>query len=383
MKYCEHCGKQLKDSAKFCPGCGTPIQDEEAPKTLRCPHCGEPLEAGAVFCDACGARLGEPSAPPAPKAEAQSPAQPVENAKETTEYLGRVVHLEQTVYALDRAIDQIQGKIQKMGHRLNFQKPVLPGEVELFYDCLDGFGTMIGAGAFVGGAIGLFTGGLLKGIIWGGVIMAIVHLVLTGATNSNTNRERQAQYAEEKKAYDNAVAADNARVEEEIRERTKLIALLDGMKEKRQETADLLELFYQQDLIYPKYRNLVAVCSFYEYFMSGRCFALAGANGAYNKFEEEARMERICTKLDVVVSRLEDIKANQYTLYDAIQEGNRMTHSLVEESYKQSQLAETTAQNAALTAQYAEITANNTEAAAWIGAATYLSLESGKSGGSV
>ena len=27
MKYCQHCGVQLEDSARFCPHCGTPVPD--------------------------------------------------------------------------------------------------------------------------------------------------------------------------------------------------------------------------------------------------------------------------------------------------------------------------------------------------------------------
>lgn len=32
MKYCQHCGVQLEDSARFCPHCGTPVPDPAARK---------------------------------------------------------------------------------------------------------------------------------------------------------------------------------------------------------------------------------------------------------------------------------------------------------------------------------------------------------------
>ncbi len=32
MKYCQNCGKQLSDSAKFCPHCGTPVPSAAAPR---------------------------------------------------------------------------------------------------------------------------------------------------------------------------------------------------------------------------------------------------------------------------------------------------------------------------------------------------------------
>ena len=73
---------------------------------------------------------------------------------------------------------------------------------------------------------------------------------------------------------------------------------------------------------YKKYRNIVAVTSFYEYFDSGRCDALEGSTGAYNIFEQEVRASMIISKLSDAVSVLKDIKENQNRLYDAINEMN-------------------------------------------------------------
>ena len=39
---------------------------------------------------------------------------------------------------------------------------------------------------------------------------------------------------------------------------------------------DTLNQLYSLNIIYPKYRNFVAISSFYEYFESGRCNTLKG-----------------------------------------------------------------------------------------------------------
>jgi ribosomal protein L40E len=49
---CKHCGAKLRENAKFCSNCGTPVS-----KDLKCPSCGQPYELGERFCSSCGAKL--------------------------------------------------------------------------------------------------------------------------------------------------------------------------------------------------------------------------------------------------------------------------------------------------------------------------------------
>lgn len=84
------------------------------------------------------------------------------------------------------------------------------------------------------------------------------------------------------------------------------------------ETEELLEELYSLDIIFPKYRNLPAICMFYEYFASGRCTELSGPNGAYNLYETELRQNVIIDKLDAILGSLEDIRQNQYILYTEV-----------------------------------------------------------------
>lgn len=60
MKKCPNCGKELKDEAKFCGGCGYKFQvsnPENKEEKLTCPNCGNVLKPGAKFCGKCGTKM--------------------------------------------------------------------------------------------------------------------------------------------------------------------------------------------------------------------------------------------------------------------------------------------------------------------------------------
>lgn len=91
-----------------------------------------------------------------------------------------------------------------------------------------------------------------------------------------------------------------------------------------------LDKLYSANIIHPKYRNLSAVSSLYEYIDTGRCSQLEGPHGAYNLFESEVRLDHILLKMDEVIEKLESIRQSQYQLYTAVTEGNRRAESLLE-----------------------------------------------------
>jgi hypothetical protein len=65
--------------------------------------------------------------------------------------------------------------------------------------------------------------------------------------------------------------------------------------------------------VFDKYRDIVALSTFYEYLMAGRCETLDGINGAYNIYENELRLNTIITKLD-------EIKENQFMIYNKLRD---------------------------------------------------------------
>lgn len=107
-------------------------------------------------------------------------------------------------------------------------------------------------------------------------------------------------------------AAEKALLEQEIHSAEDTIKKLIAAKNK----------LYSFNVIFGKYRNLVALSSFYEYLMSGRCISLEGPGGAYNIYETEIRANQIISQLSDVVNSLEQIKNNQYMAYSQLHEMN-------------------------------------------------------------
>ncbi len=87
-----------------------------------------------------------------------------------------------------------------------------------------------------------------------------------------------------------------------------------------QQSKSVRDKLYSQDMIYPKYQNLPALTSIYEYFITGRCDELTGPHGAYNLYEDEMRRDMVISQLNLVIANLEQIKQNQYMLYQQVKE---------------------------------------------------------------
>lgn len=139
------------------------------------------------------------------------------------------------------------------------------------------------------------------------------------------------------------------------------------------ETKKTLQKLYELDILFPKYRNIVAVSTMYEYFASGRVSELEGAGGAYNLYEAELRQNLIINKMDVIIHKLEDIKANQYSLYTELQKTNKTLDGISSDVKKIVNNTETIANNTEaiaevshITAHCSMITAQNSEALKYI-----------------
>lgn len=66
MPFCCNCGNNLKETAKFCDKCGTPVVVNAAAEKViktsnvkKCPACGELLSAYTIICPSCGNEVNE------------------------------------------------------------------------------------------------------------------------------------------------------------------------------------------------------------------------------------------------------------------------------------------------------------------------------------
>ena len=76
---------------------------------------------------------------------------------------------------------------------------------------------------------------------------------------------------------------------------------------------------YNMNIIHPKYRGLIPVSMFCDYFDTGRCNSFTGHEGAYNLYEAELGQNRIISKLDGIEGRLDSLKSNMHSFVTSMQ----------------------------------------------------------------
>ncbi len=154
--------------------------------------------------------------------------------------------------------------------------------------------------------------------------------------NKSLEREQEARYEKETHLYETKqeqfkekmlkTRALNLRIE---KQQAVLEANLHAVEKQHEESRSTLAQLYSANLIHPKYRNLSAVSTLFEYFDTRRYNTLEGPDGAYNRLEEEADRKQIILKLDHISEQLDAIRNSQHQLYLAVSEGNQRTESLL------------------------------------------------------
>lgn len=237
------------------------------------------------------------------------------------EYLGIVVDMEKNIYMQKKLIAKIQNRANQLGIAYPYEKPAKPtaGSIKwpiLFFPCV----------MIIGGLI-FHTSQYGVASIIVGSIMAIT--MIYGILSAQ--REKNA-YDVKCSIYKGNVLADQDRINKELSIKRVIESELDLLRKQHENSKRNLKKIYDQDIIFPKYRNMVLVCSLYEYICSKRCYsleALEGHEGAYNIPEREIRLDHIIMQLDQVIARLDAIKENQYMLYSAIQETNQKAEEIL------------------------------------------------------
>lgn len=271
--------------------------------------------------------------------------------EELKEYLGIVVDMEKNVFLQERLLKNMSVKMSRLGIPKTFTKPtqvMQPCKSDtnnivkailytLFFPIVlwveDGFGTMaFFIGITVGVAAFLFSISEVLGLI---AVVVFIFLIFKCHLNEfetkyQSKNKEWIRYEAELALYHSNIDLDAARVAREKAEKEILALEIRETEGRLSISKKNLINIYEKDIIFPKYRNLIAVCSLYEYICAGRCSSLEGHEGAYNIYEAEIRLDRIITQLDKVIVHLDAIRANQFMLYSAIQDMNQRSALILE-----------------------------------------------------
>jgi len=202
-----------------------------------------------------------------------------------------------------------------------------------------------------------------------GVALSIIEFIWNSTVGRQKYNSRMKKYTQESKRIDETNANQLVLYNQNK-------AIIDdrksNVKKDLKDVEKTMREYYDLDVIYPKYRNLVALTTFIEYLESGRCKSLYGYTGCYNVYEQELRQNTIIGKLDQVLVQLDQIKKVQFATYLAIQQSNAIQSAMLNTCNEM--LDETRRENAMLEAQAADnkIIKRNSEITSTIATLNYI-----------
>ncbi len=340
---CSECGKDFSDKAISCPNCGCPTETNITTQSVKKDNSTDSFSKEKVI-----------------------------------EHLTHVAFLEKTIFAYKTAYENIENQISSLGNKNNYEKPQPINVLETFQMC-----TWIILPAFLISAVILcLTGGhfwsdliclltvvlaLFNGELMGRLFAALgIAILIAFAVFLVAIFVQYKNYSEEKELYENNVKNDERRVDRELDYIGELFNQQNEITERCEECEKLLNRLYSLNIIYPTYRNMVAILTILEYFKSGRCNSLTGAHGAYDTFSYEEKQNLIISKLDTVIYMLDDIRNSQYLLYDAISTANALSQSICDQNERMIETGNEIKENTKLIAYNTDIIKQNTTISAYI-----------------
>ncbi len=310
---------------------------------------------------------------------------------ELKKYISNIYQMEIALYTQRKIYNNIQNKIDKLGQYQG--EALLPlkevreiksiGQKILYFigDILMGIlGGILGAlyGALysiipciiIGIVLAVCTPLTLKQSLMGiavlGFMLIVIWLILSIFFMATDDKEKKKEN-EKLQKLNQEITQRNAEKEGFYNRKMALLNQeLNIVAQAHTKMSNTLNLYYQRGIIFPKYRNFVAVSSFHEYLSSGRCSRLDGHEGAYNIFESEIRQNMIICKLDEVVRKLDTIQDNQYMMYSAIRQSNQKSDSVLKALDNATDHLQAIESNTTVSAYNSNIIAQNTEFLTWL-----------------
>lgn len=290
-------------------------------------------------------------------------------SKELREYLKHVLELESAIYQTSQLRKEYQSKRENAKPKeRTLYLPTKPEEPQKRIEYvafnqasqkLDGFSKFIW-GISMSATIFCVPFPIILGIALGGwvdiqttmLVIGLIAAIPFGITTYQImqikeqelqsiilqNKKAQEKYQADLQAYESSYADIQEKNSNAHRTYTQALTVynqetnvtVNNLTETEATLKSSLYTLYSKNVIYAKYRNLVTIATLFEYIDSGRCFELEGPNGAYNLYEGELRSDIIISSLSSIISNLEAIRNNQYTLYQSIETANTTTHQLLQ-----------------------------------------------------
>lgn len=279
------------------------------------------------------------------------------------------------INSLNFKLLELQKLYVDLGNRVKYlkngnPKPYLSYEKDITYsDEIIRFGSI---GGLLIGFISLFCsspygilGTLIRGIlIWFGITFACSFIFLplidyiANTQTRNKNKEIEKINNEIQFENDCLKSVELNQINNIQKEMGTILTLYEN-------TQNTLNNLYDLNIIYPKYRSLISICTIYEYLISRRCYKLDGADGAYNIYEFEIRQNIIIDKLNVVIEKLNEISENQQLLYSELIRTNKVVAQMSENIKKLSFGVDKISDKIEVNTYYSKISAQNSEYLKW------------------
>lgn len=313
MKYrCSNCHELFEGEPERCPNCGTKLAWKN--KAISVPTCEIDVGGSSVL-----RQLN--------LIKALYSCYRVNSV--ITETLGR----QASSISID--ISDCQGKTaEQMVVKHDYKKPKLFVPISLTPEIAKGGAFIVIAlsiiSAIVAGASHNDKVGMVCGIIVGSLhLIYVLAIIISGIAHGVESGHYEKIYKnelKEAKEYNKKIDEDyQLRLKNyAINQKNELIKLENKRKvilarkekyAKYESTAkEAFEKVLNTSVVHPKYRDIVPICQFIDYLDTKRCWSLIGADGCYNKYEEELRQNLIISKLESIEYHLERIEDNQQVL---------------------------------------------------------------------
>lgn len=261
-------------------------------------------------------------------------------------YVNTVLQLEKEKMVLENTYSKMVKKRNSMGQYVQLPEP--PKKRKMEEKVTDGNGYIISMAL---SSIAIFVACIyLISCLWNqsNITMFVVFLsigifiFLIGLIFKSVDYQKMRENNEKivNEDYENRCNQYNNIILEDARRRDRELALIPQMNndintivDEYNKINELLKSYYSLDVIYPSYHgDFVAIAMFSQYLNMGMCYTLTGHEGCYTLYEQQKLQGIIITKLNVIISQLDEISGQlrslQYSLLQAISETNEKIDKL-------------------------------------------------------